>query len=76
MFELPEEVRIKFNKAVSDFEQKKAVFANLSDEHLVASAKFWMQHCDAPKKFNPDAPVYDSTVWHIILPELLRRLQK
>lgn len=53
---------------------KRVVFANLSDADLATSAQFWMQHCEAPKRFERDAPVYDSTLWHIILPELIRRL--
>ena len=39
----------------------KAVFANLSDDDLATSAKFWMAHCEAPKRIEPGQPVYDNT---------------
>ena len=47
--------------------------AALSDENLVFTAKFYISHM-TPMRFAPGEPVYDATMWHIILPELLRRL--
>lgn len=76
MFKLPEHVSEKFIAAQRDHESKKAVFANLSDGDLAASARFWMQHCRSPHKFDPDEPIYDATFWHVIVPELLRRISK
>lgn len=75
MFKLPDHISEKFMQAQKDERAKRAVFANLSNEDLVASARFWMAHCDAPKRF-PDegAPIYDATFWHVIVPELLRRI--
>lgn len=54
-------------------EQKKAEFANLTDDNLVASAKLYISHM-TPMRFAPGEPVYDATMWHIILPELMRRV--
>lgn len=76
MFKLPAHVQEKFAAARADEEQRKAVFANLDNADLVASAKFWMQHCEAPQRFPAGEPVYDSTFWHVIIPELLRRVSK
>lgn len=73
-FKLPEHVRERICAARTAQDNYKAVFANLSDGDLVASAKFWMQHCEQPKRFVPGEPVYDSTFFHAIVPELLRRL--
>lgn len=74
MFKLPEHISEAYIAAREEEARKKAVFANLSDADLVASAKFWMQHCVAPKRVAPNEPVYDSTFWHVIVPELLRRV--
>lgn len=54
----------------------RSTFAAMTDSNLVSSAKYWMQHCVAPERIEPDRPVYDSTFWHIIVPELLKRLSK
>jgi hypothetical protein len=74
MFKLPQHIQEKFSQARAAEANKQAVFANLSDADLVASAKFWMQHCQAPHRFDPSEPIYDATMWHVILPELLRRV--
>lgn len=73
-FQLPEHIREKVCAMREAEAGAKATFANLSDGDLAASAKFWMQHCDAPKQIEPGAPVYDSTFWHAIAPEMIRRL--
>lgn len=51
------------------------MFASLDNASLAASAQFWMQHCDAPKRIEAGQPVYDSTFWHAIVPEMIRRLK-
>lgn len=76
MFKLPEHISQKYNEARASEAERKAVFANLSDADLAASAKFWMQHCNAPKRFAADEPIYDATFWHVIVPELLRRMER
>lgn len=75
-FKLPPEVEEALSKARMLEQSYKAVFANISDKNLVASAKFWMQHCRAPKEVRPDDLVYDATFWHVIVPEMMRRLSR
>lgn len=75
-FKLPPELEEKFRAARAVEDGYKAVFANLDNEDLVASARFWMAHCAAPRHVTPGSPVYDATFWHIIVPELMRRLAK
>lgn len=53
--------------------ERKAEIGALTDENLVTTAKFYMSHM-SPMKFVPGEPVYDATMWHIILPELMKRI--
>lgn len=55
--------------------ERQAVFAALDDDNLVATTKLYMSNM-TPLNFAPGEPVYDATMWHIILPELLRRVCK
>lgn len=75
-FKLPEHIEKKYREAQQDLESKRRVFRSLSNEDLVTSAKFWMAHCQAPKQVEPGEPIYDSTFWHAIIPELLERVRK
>lgn len=74
MFKLSEEIQAKLAACRAAEHDQRVVFANLSDADLAASARFWMQHCVTPKRVEPGAPVYESTFWHVIVPEMLRRL--
>lgn len=74
MFRLTPEAQARVDEYRAWEEAKRADFANLSDENLVASAKLYMAHM-TPLHFAPGEPVYDATMWHVILPELLRRIQ-
>lgn len=76
MFKLPKHIDDKFLAAQRGHEAKAQVFASLNNEDLVCSAKFWMAHCNAPGQFAKDEPIYDATFWHVILPELLKRLER
>ena len=73
-FSLPPEIEAKYAAARADEIQKRAMFAALNNSDLASSAKFWMQHCDAPNRFPTSGPIYDTTFWHIIVPEMIRRL--
>jgi hypothetical protein len=75
-FKLPEHIQEKVNAMRAAEAGAKATFANLDDADLAASALFWMQHCEAPKRIAPGQPVYDSTFWHAIVPEMIRRLSE
>lgn len=76
MFKLDPITQTKYNKAREFGLNQKQTFASMDDASLVASAKFWMAHCSAPKQIAPEEPIYDSTFWHAIAPELIRRLEK
>lgn len=75
MFRLPPEVEEELARARAQEGHYRQAFANLTNASLVASAKFWMQHSSLPRRFAPDEPVYDATLWHVIVPELLRRVE-
>lgn len=74
-FRLTPEAQARVAEYRSWADERKSEFANLTDESLVASAKLYMHHM-TPLRFAPGEPVYDATMWHIILPELLKRLQE
>jgi hypothetical protein len=75
IFELPAHIQEKIDETGAEYAKQHAMFATLSNADLAISAQFWMQHCRAPKHVEPGIPVYDSTFWHIIVPEMIRRLQ-
>lgn len=75
MFKLSPETEAELMKARELELNMKDTFRSLSHDSLIASAKYWMQHCEPPKRFKPDEPIYDATFWHVILPELIRRLE-
>lgn len=66
------QARIDANRAYAD-EKRRAIEA-LTDENLVATAKLYAAHM-TPQQFAPGEPVYDTTMWCIIVPEMLRRLE-
>lgn len=71
---LTPEARERIEQSRERAAEKRIEFANMTDESLVASAKFYMGNMQQPRLFAPGEPVYDATMWHIILPELLRRI--
>ena len=73
-FKLSAEAQARVAESAAWAEERKVTFANLSDENLVASAKLYMANM-TPMRFAPGEPVYDATMWHIILPELMRRVE-
>lgn len=75
-FKLPDHIRERITAASSEFEMRKSQFHGLSNEDLVTSAKFWMAHCEQPRKFPKGELVYDSTFWHIIVPMVMERLSE
>jgi hypothetical protein len=56
------------------FRQKLIEFRSMTVDNFVCSAKYFMSQMQAPKKYKPGEPVYDSTFWYLIIPELFRRL--
>lgn len=75
-FKLSPELHEKINRYRQVHNDTRACFANLSNEDLATSAKFWLQHCQAPKQIEPNTVVYDSTFWHAIVPEMIKRLEE
>lgn len=76
MFKLDPKAQEAYDRARAMQLNQKQTFASMDDASLAASAKFWMAHCVAPKSIAPEEPIYDSTMWHAILPEMIRRLEK
>lgn len=74
-FKLPDHIAAKYAEARASEEARRAVFANLDNGDLAASAQFWLAHCEAPRRFNSSEPIYDATFYHIIVPELIKRLK-
>lgn len=75
MFKLTPEARERADRNRTWVAERRGEFASLSDENLVASAKLYMANM-TPLRFAPGEPVYDATMWHVILPELLKRIGK
>jgi len=48
--------------------------AALTNHELAAFAQSCMQNCARPH-FERGAPVYDATMWHIVLPQLIARVR-
>jgi hypothetical protein len=72
--ELPTHIQEKIAATHAEYAKRNAMFATLGNADLATSAQFWMHHCRAPKRVERGIPVYDSTFWHIIIPEMIRRL--
>ena len=75
LFRLSPEAQARADEARRWQEEKVAQFANMTTESLVANAKFYARQME-PLRFAPGEPIYDATMWHCILPELIRRLEK
>lgn len=50
-------------------------FRNLTDKNLVASARYYLSQMKEPWKYEFTTPTYDATFYHLIIPELLRRIE-
>lgn len=49
-------------------------FASMTKEELVNRAEYYISNC-APTKHQKCECVYDAVVWHVIIPELIKRLK-
>jgi hypothetical protein len=72
-FKLTKEAQDRVAAYAAYAEDRQIEFANMTNGNLVASAKMYMAHME-PRRYAPGEPVYDATMWHAILPELLRRV--
>ncbi len=50
-------------------------FCAMSNEELQERAEYYLSQCAGPLQHLKGKPVYDSVMWHVIIPELLRRLK-
>lgn len=75
MFRLTPEDQARAAETRQWLAERQSQFASMSDESLVANAKFYMRQM-TPVRFAPGEPVYDATMWHVILPELMRRVEE
>ena len=73
-FKLTPEAAARVDKYRTWLEERRAVAANLDDSNLAATVKLYMSNM-TPMAYAPGEPVYDATMWHVLLPELLRRLE-
>lgn len=74
-FKLTPEAEARYREVRDMEERALAKFANMTDANLISSARYYMAQCE-PKRWAPGEPVYDATLWHIILPELMRRVEQ
>lgn len=78
---------IDFRKLMSEEAQKRHVeadefyardfikFRNMTNKNLRASAKYYMTQMKEPWKHEFACPTYDAVFWHVVIPELLKRLE-
>jgi hypothetical protein len=71
---MTDEAKAKQAENAANLEEKRALFANMTDETLVTTSKFYAAQM-RPVNFAPGEPVYDATMWHVIVPELIRRVK-
>lgn len=74
MFKLSPEAEARYAETRAYEEEQKARFANMTDDNLLSSARYYAAQMQ-PMAWPPGTPVYDATFWHIIVPELMRRLE-
>ncbi len=72
---LTEEQRARIAARDEMYRSQRARYGAMSDETLVASTRYCMGQMVDPR-WSPGEPVYDAVLWHVILPELLRRLER
>lgn len=70
------EIQAKIDANRAAFVEQQTKYANLNNESLIASAKLYMRNCVKPRHIEPGIPVYDSVMWHVVIPELIRRLER
>lgn len=72
---LTPEARKRSREYLENLEQQRAETCNLSDANLATSLELCAKMC-GPVKFAPGEPVYDARLFHVILPEIARRLKE
>lgn len=72
---LSEEARARIKRADIYYDRRCEEIKSLSNKNLITTAKYYLTQMEAPSKYSPTTPVYDSVFYHILLPEILERLQ-
>lgn len=73
---MTKEAQIRHAEANSYYEKELVKFRNLSDKNLVSSAKYYLTQMKEPWKHEFSKPTYDAVFWHLIVPELFRRIEE
>lgn len=73
---LTAEQRAKWDEHDHFVEKQKKRYAEMTNENLVASAKYCMAQMSEPYEYPPGMPVYNSAFYHAIVPEILKRLEE
>ena len=73
---MSEDARKRHAEADEYYAKDLIKFRNMADENLVASAKYYMTQMKEPWKHEFARPSYDAVFWHVVVPEILRRLEK
>jgi hypothetical protein len=71
---LSKEARERIKEADVYYANRCAEIKSLSNKNLAITVKHYLAQMEAPRKYAPDAPVYDSVFYYIIIPEILERL--
>jgi len=61
---------------LAEFEKRKAEYANLTNDNFIATAKYSMGQCREPAMWGKGECVYNATVWHLLMPEAFRRIER
>ena len=73
---LSEEVRKQYAETEYYYAEKRKEAEDLTDASLLSTIKYYLSNMQAPRKHKPEEPVYDSTFWYTLLPELLKRFRE
>lgn len=58
------------------FKEDQRHFRAMDDDTICNTLEYYMTQCEQIQRWMPGQPVYDAVVWHVIIPELLRRIRK
>lgn len=71
---MSEEARKRHADADKYYEKELIKYRNMTSKDLKVSAKYYMTQMQEPWKHEFSCPTYDAVFWHVIIPELLKRL--
>lgn len=57
-------------------DEQKSKYNNLTDSNLISTLKYFMSQCSEPARSASVGVCYDSAVWFVLLPELVRRFEE